>query len=149
MISTEIQPGPGTYALILQAARAQTIVIGSLGTLVVRPGFYVYTGSAFGPGGLPARVGRHLRQTDVRHWHIDYLKPAAAIQEVWFSYHPVSLEHTWAHAFQHAPGAVLPLPGFGSSDCRCLTHLFYFEQAVSTDILVTRAGLAQLNILKI
>jgi Uri superfamily endonuclease len=25
------------------------------------------------------------------------------------------------------PGASIPLPGFGSSDCECDTHLFRFE----------------------
>jgi Uri superfamily endonuclease len=148
--SSEIQSRPGTYALILQAARPQTITIGSLGTLEVHPGIYVYIGSAFGPGGLKARIGRHLRRTSVRHWHIDYLKPAAAVKEVWFSYHPTSLEHTWARAFQIAPGAAIPLQRFGSSDCRCPTHLFYFKQSISPDILFADANpLDQVNILSI
>ena len=58
----EIDKRPGTYALILRASTAQTIQIGRLGDLVMQPGYYIYVGSAFGPGGLAARVGRHLRQ---------------------------------------------------------------------------------------
>jgi Uri superfamily endonuclease len=133
--STEIQPIPGTYALILQAAREQTIAAGRLGELQVRPGFYAYIGSAFGPGGLRARISRHLRQTSVQHWHIDYLKQAAIIQEAWFSYDPVRKEHAWAQAFQILPDAAIPLLGFGSSDCRCAAHLFYFRQSISPDDL--------------
>ena len=48
---------PGTYALILLAGTEQRIKVGSLDNLDVCPGFYVYTGSAFGSGGLVARSG--------------------------------------------------------------------------------------------
>ena len=50
---------PGTYALLLRASKEQTIEVGALGAMPVRPGMYVYVGSAFGSGGLQARVGRH------------------------------------------------------------------------------------------
>jgi Uri superfamily endonuclease len=132
----EIKPVSGTYALILQAVRKQTIEIGKLGKLRVCPGFYIYIGSAFGSGGLQARIGHHLRQTKVLHWHIDYLKQAAIIKEVWFSYQPASQEHAWATAFQSLPDAAIPLPGFGSSDCPCASHLFYFEKGIPADILL-------------
>jgi Uri superfamily endonuclease len=36
-------------------------------------------------------------------------------------------EHAWAQILQHAPGAGLPIKGFGSSDCACPAHLFRFE----------------------
>jgi Uri superfamily endonuclease len=52
----------GTYALVLAAQKQRTISVGKLGILDVRPGFYVYVGSALGPGGLAARIGRHARQ---------------------------------------------------------------------------------------
>jgi len=129
--SSEIKPIPGTYALILQATREQLIDIGKLGILQVCPGFYVYIGSALGPGGLRARIGYHLRNPRVPHWHIDYLKQAAFITKVWFLYHPVSQEHAWARAFQNLQGSFIPLKGFGSSDCQCTSHLFYFSQDTS------------------
>ena len=50
---------PGTYALLLEATAIQDVPIGKLGVLHMLPGIYVYVGSALGPGGLAARVGRH------------------------------------------------------------------------------------------
>ena len=41
----------GTYALVLSCTTEQRIAIGRLGVLDVRPGCYVYVGSALGPGG--------------------------------------------------------------------------------------------------
>ena len=49
------------------------IDIGSLGRFDILPGFYAYVGSAFGAGGLRARIGHHLESTAWPHWHIDYL----------------------------------------------------------------------------
>ena len=46
-----IQPKPGTYALILSCKSNVRIEIGRLGTMRLQPGYYVYLGSALGPGG--------------------------------------------------------------------------------------------------
>lgn len=51
----------GTYALRPRAEEEQTIEVGALGEMSIRPGWYVYVGSAFGPGGLQSRVLRHVR----------------------------------------------------------------------------------------
>jgi len=118
---------PGTYALILRASTRQRLFVGQLGPLQVSFGIYIYVGSAFGPGGLAARVARHQRQTQVRHWHIDYLRPLTQPEAVWYTYDQLRREHQWAGLFQVLPGAVVPLPGFGSSDCQCDAHLFYFR----------------------
>ncbi len=37
---------PGTDALLLACATEQSVVVGRLGTLSVRPGYYIYVGSA-------------------------------------------------------------------------------------------------------
>jgi Uri superfamily endonuclease len=99
--------------------------------LHLQPGWYAYAGSAFGPGGLRARLARHLRGGSKRHWHIDYLRPHAPIYEIWYSPKTQNCEHRWAAALGHITGAQIPLPGFGSSDCRCAAHLFFF--AASAD----------------
>ena len=52
----------GTYAIWMKATSKQIITVGKLGKIEIEPGYYVYIGSAFGPGGIKARVGRHLRQ---------------------------------------------------------------------------------------
>ena len=39
---------PGTYALVIAAKANRLVRVGRLGTLRLRPGFYVYVGSALG-----------------------------------------------------------------------------------------------------
>ena len=120
---------PGTYALVLTASDPRRIEIGRLGRLAVRRGCYVYVGTAFGPGGLRARIGHHLRVARHPHWHIDYLGTAARPAEVWYSGDPVRWEHDWAGIFLGMPGSSVPLRRFGATDCTCDTHLFFFEAA--------------------
>lgn len=116
---------PGTYALVLACQKTGRVRIGRLGVLALPPGFYVYVGSAFGSGGLAARI-RHHRQVAARpHWHIDYLRAQCELIEVWFTTEAAHCEHAWAKAVARLPGAVMPMPGFGSSDCQCETHLLY------------------------
>ena len=117
----------GTYALILSTSRKGQIAIGRIGTLLLQPGFYVYVGSAFGPGGLKARIRHHCRKATRPHWHIDYLASELALKEIWYTCDPVHREHQWATIFLNTRGGSVPLAGFGSSDCRCNTHLFFFN----------------------
>ncbi|MFZ4789362.1 MAG: GIY-YIG nuclease family protein [Candidatus Competibacteraceae bacterium] len=116
---------PGTYALWLTIAEPLIVKVGQRGELRLHPGCCVYVGSALGPGGLQARIAHHARMTVRPHWHIDYLRRHAPLTEVWYSADPVRREHHWAALFQ-ALGGTVPLPGFGSSDCRCPAHLFHF-----------------------
>jgi Uri superfamily endonuclease len=91
----------------------------------MQPGAYIYVGSAFGPGGLRARVSRHLRRNKKIHWHIDYLRQELPVLAVWYAEGDTTLEHTWAKAIGACNLASMPVPGFGASDCRCASHLFY------------------------
>ncbi|HEX3048057.1 MAG TPA: GIY-YIG nuclease family protein [Bacillota bacterium] len=118
---------PGTYALILEAKESGIIGIGKLGPLAIEPGFYVYTGSAFGPGGLRARLRHHLNPDSKIHWHIDYLRRATEIVEIRYWVGPKRLEHKVAKTFRAIPGAVVPLARFGASDCKCEAHLVYYK----------------------
>ena len=118
---------PGTYALILFAAADRLMDIGKLGRFAVSSGFYVYIGSACGPGGLRARIAHHARISQRPHWHMDYLRPVSQLKEVWYSYDASSgHEHRWANAMDCLKGATKPILGFGSSDCDCTSHLFLF-----------------------
>ena len=119
-----LPPEPGTYLLALAAAGPVTVTVGRLGRLTSAATRFLYVGSAHGPGGLRARVARHLRGGGRRHWHIDYLRPHVTPYAVWYVVDPVRHEHAWAAALAALPGLAIPLPGFGSSDCRCSTHLF-------------------------
>jgi Uri superfamily endonuclease len=96
----------------------------------LQSGFYLYVGSAFGTGGVRARVNHHLHASPRPHWHIDYLKPHATLEEVWVCNERKRQEHMWARFFSSMPGVSVPMPGFGSSDCDCEAHLFFFESRV-------------------
>jgi len=116
----------GTYALILASSSDRPVQIGKLGQFRLQPGYYVYTGSAFGPGGIQARIAHHVRISQRPHWHIDYLRPVLHLDEVWYSYDSEKHEHRWADALKRLKGARLPVPGFGASDCNCRSHLMLF-----------------------
>ena len=118
----------------MQAQDRQQLQIGRLGGMQLSKGWYVYVGSAFGPGGLAARVSRHLQRHKTRHWHIDHLIWATTVREVWYSQRQRDLEHCWAQAALDQPAARNLLRGFGASDCQCLSHLVRFptREAVKT-----------------
>lgn len=115
----------GTYALILENESSLDIRIGRRGNLQLIPGFYIYIGSAFGPGGIPARTARHKKIQHSPHWHIDYLRKHTDLTEIWFSYDTKKREHQWAKQLEQQSGIIVPMAGFGSSDCQCTTHLFF------------------------
>ena len=89
---------------------------------VLPAGCYAYCGSAYGPGGLQARIGRHLRADKALRWHVDRLTAAGRIVD--FRAVPGGRECDLLDRLLEAPGASVPVPGFGSSDCRrCPAHL--------------------------
>ena len=115
---------PGTYALVFKSLTGRGTQIGHWGHLTIEPGYYIYVGSAFGPGGVSARVLRHCRETKSRHWHIDYLREFVTPIAAWYSYEPDRLEHHWAETLTGMPD-MAPIKGFGCSDCTCQAHLFF------------------------
>jgi len=120
----------GSYVLILCLASEQTLQVGKLGRLHFEPGFYAYTGSAFGPGGLGGRLNHHTKPLNpgVRlHWHIDYLRQAAALAGIWVNEGRRFREHIFASILREMAGPGPALQGFGCSDCSCPTHLFFFK----------------------
>ena len=126
---------PGTYILVLRVETPCTVTVGRLGTAVLAPGWVLYVGSAFGPGGLAARLGHHLRPAAKPHWHIDYVRAALDLEEIWVCASPQRLEHRFATALHSAPGSTIPLPRCGASDCRCAAHLFHFSARPSLQLL--------------
>lgn len=101
----------------------------------IEVGFYLYVGSAFGPGGLRARVGRHLGGQGALRWHIDYLRRVTQPVEAWFCVGSPSCEHAWALALAAAAPYSMALARFGASDCRCPSHLFFMAQPPSPEWL--------------
>lgn len=123
------ESGKGTYVLILHLGKSAQVRIGRLGVAGFSRGFYAYVGSALGPGGLAGRINRHSKVIKPCHWHIDYLRRRCRLTGIWYMVSPVRREHDWARVLAKTPGASIPIPGFGSSDCDCPAHLVFFESA--------------------
>lgn len=117
----------GNYVLLLHLPADEILTIGKLGTFDFPAGWYTYVGSAFGAGGLVGRLKHHVRPIDRPHWHIDYLRQAAQLKEIWLSIDTVSHEREWADLMLAIPGAASLVEGFGASDSDRETHLFYFD----------------------
>ena len=116
----------GTYVLALWLDATRTISIGRLGRFEFPSGWYLYVGSARGPGGLRARLLRHWRRFASgkrAHWHVDYLREHAIWGGAWARGSEHRLECSWAAALRRRPDATTVAAGFGASDCRCATHL--------------------------
>ena len=94
---------PGTYALLLASTLSRCLRIGRLGDLALSPGWYVYVGSAFGPGGVGARLAHHRKRAARPHWHIDHLRLHTQLERVWFTHDSIRREHQWAQVMQRLP----------------------------------------------
>jgi len=121
----------GTYIIILTLKKYLEIGIGKLGIINFKAGFYAYVGSAFGRGGLKSRLKHHLKIAQKPHWHIDYFRKYAKIEKIWFTNSQHRLEHEWAETLSLMPGVTDQINGFGSSDCSCISHFFYFKKIPS------------------
>ncbi|EJW13489.1 Endonuclease III [Rhodovulum sp. PH10] len=109
---------PGAYVLGLLLARPVALRVGGA-ACTLPAGRYLYCGSARGPGGLRARVTRHLARRKRIHWHVDRLTTRGRVVAVWIA--PGGDE---CALVRDLAGLPVPLPGFGSSDCRrCASHL--------------------------
>ncbi len=110
----------GIYILLLQLDAPMPITRPR--TAMLEPGLYAYIGSAYGPGGLRARLGRHLRPEKKLRWHIDQVSTNARDK---FAYGWTDGKECDLRASLDANCPVTyPLAGFGSSDCRiCPSHL--------------------------
>lgn len=124
--TASIPSAHGTYALVLHMSRSRRIRIGRLGTFSFPAGHYLYVGSAFGPGGLRARIAHHMKRATHPHWHIDYLRQAADVVDVWYTAGK-RLECAWARRLSKGACVYTPVAGFGSSDCECPAHLFFIH----------------------
>jgi Uri superfamily endonuclease len=118
-----IPPDAGTYCLWIRLDAPLSLTVGRLGERTLPPGLLVYVGSALGPGGLRARVGRHLRADKTLRWHIDWLTARAPISAVWVRTGHARLECAWSAALLQVYGAAIAWPRFGASDCACAPHL--------------------------
>jgi len=134
----------GIYTLVLWLEADRKIEVGSLGPVSFEAGYYAYTGSARGPGGLK-RVERHLSVLEgtntARRWHIDRLLPHSSLVEVVATKTEEDLECAIARKI----GEKLPfVERFGSTDCRCPSHL-HFSQNRDEILEAVRSAHAQVS----
>lgn len=124
MKSEEIPDASGIYYLVIKLNKEKTLEIGVLGEVSLKKGRYVYVGSARGPGGLRARISRHLRIEKKAHWHIDYLllEKGVTVTEIGFIITQKDLECNLVQELREK-GATIAVEGFGSSDSPCKSHL--------------------------
>jgi len=114
----------GSYLLVLRLMAWRGVTVGALGRLSIRPGYYVYVGSAM--NGLAARIARHRRVRKPSHWHIDYLRRHARFHGSVAIPSRARLECLLAARVRQV--AAWAVPGFGCSDCSCSSHLFGFRR---------------------
>ena len=111
-----------SYILVIRVLKFLSVKIGKLGLIKFRPDLYVYVGSA--KRNFSSRIKRHLAKNKKKFWHIDYLlaKKNTIVEKVYFTKRK--------NEYQLARGLVkFPyIKNFGSSDCKCSSHLFYIEK---------------------
>lgn len=119
----------GEYILTLELKRRAKVDYLSYKNFRLERGFYYYFGSARGPGGLAARVSRHLKKDAVIHWHIDKLKARARVADICLLPGTEKNECRLAAYFGKMSGSQI-IPKFGCSDCGCPSHLVYSRPGI-------------------
>ncbi|MBD3215648.1 MAG: DUF123 domain-containing protein [Candidatus Lokiarchaeota archaeon] len=122
----------GTYVLVINLSRRIQIKVGALGNLSFENGYYCYVGSAMANAGsstLINRILRHLRNPNLKkiHWHIDYFlkNPNTQIVRLLLLRSKFRMECEVVNVFKKE--AEYSISKFGSSDCKCESHLLYFR----------------------
>ena len=134
----EVASTKGSYVLIVGLNAEKRIHVGSLGVIPFPQGCYAYLGSAL--GGFKSRLNRHIIKGKKQRWHIDYLLSEAEILEVIVCETARRLECLLSRALVTDFCFV---PGFGSSDCRCQSHLYFANDRAYLESGIKRA-MAQL-----
>ncbi len=126
----------GSYLLIINLSAEQYITVGRLGEIPFPSGWYAYIGSAM--RGFRARLPHYLRNNPKPHWHIDYLLQVASISKILILESQIKKECLIARKlgrrFQH-------VPGFGCSDCKCKSHLYFAPTLENLESNITLADL--------
>ena len=130
----------GIYQLLIRLPESVHIQIGKRGRFKFPKGYYIYTGSA--RNGLKGRINRHLRKEKKHFWHIDYLLDHASVTGVFALANARKDECSLSSDTLAMPGAEVIVPRFGSSDCRCPSHLAFFRRLKDVPSREGKAGLS-------
>ena len=109
-----------------------------MGEVFFKKGNYIYIGSA--KACLEARLRRHLKKDKKSFCHIDYLlkNRRTQISKIWVILK--SIECEIAEVFNEEHTCEIVKKGFGSSDCNCLTRLFYIKDKEKIEIVLNEEG---------
>ncbi|MGM0444767.1 MAG: GIY-YIG nuclease family protein [Bacillota bacterium] len=118
----------GIYILKIYLKEDDIIKIGALGKFKYNKGYYFYIGSA--QRNLNSRIERHLSKEKKFHWHIDYLLDRAIIVEYAIFNAKKALECNMLNNLKESDNFKMPIKGFGSSDCACISHLLYSKEKI-------------------
>lgn len=113
----------GIYQLLIGMPGTRTIKIGNLGLTRFPAGLYIYTGSA--KNSLRQRLSRHFSGDRTKFWHIDYLLQFGELAAYHIEPFRPGLECRLNKLTKEMHPASEYVPGFGSSDCKCFSHLIY------------------------
>lgn len=128
---------PGSYILLVALGKPAMLHAGSLPERNYPIGWYAYVGSAL--NGLAPRLNRYLNPDRKRHWHIDYLLDMGTVRGAFVLKSTEKLECSIA---AELAARLEKVSGFGCSDCRCSSHLFYdaSEECVKNAITSAFSG---------
>jgi len=133
-----IKKSEATYILVIYVSEDLKIRVGRLGEAFFKEGDYIYIGSA--KTCLEARLQRYLRKEKRIFWHIDYLleNQKVKILQIWTI--DKKVECQTAEVFYQEPTTKIIKKGFGSSDCKCLTHLFFIKDKKKAEKILKEMG---------
>ncbi|MCK5153488.1 MAG: DNA/RNA nuclease SfsA [Spirochaetales bacterium] len=115
----------GIYMVIVKIKETKSIPTGKLEYSEYKSGYYVYAGSA--KINLLGRIKRHKNRNKKKfHWHIDYLTANADEVKTFGIYTDRFSECDIAKGLENIGGR--GIPKFGSGDCSCSSHLYYFKK---------------------
>ncbi len=112
-----------TYLLLIYLKNSSILKIGKKGYKEFGRGYYVYVGSGRRYGFQ--RVIRHIKKSKKQKWHIDYLLGRGEIEMIWIILGGRTNECRLSNSLRRM-GSII-MKKFGSSDCKCPSHLFYFK----------------------
>lgn len=117
-----VDPIHSLYVVHLQVDKEAKITVGKLGSFTFPKGKYLYVGSA--KRNIEARLKRHIKKEKSLRWHFDYLRPYGIITKVDTFSRDLSECELLERTLSETSGQLL-FKGFGSSDCKCKSHLIY------------------------
>jgi len=116
--ATDAPALPGAYVLVIALDQPLIVTAPKMRATCCRPAA-ISIAVRRGPGGLRARLSRHMRSPKSIRWHVDRLPETGRVDGAFVF--PDGNECALVARLSHLDA---PIAGFGSTDCRrCRSHL--------------------------